>query len=214
MERFFGLVWLLVILPFSNCLYFILTKSGGTKWFNYDLSKSNVYIGEYQLLDYIQNIEATGDGVRVNFYEPDSKNYYTKVFQGKDRQVFNARTKGVHKVCFEGTKNLFISTDQVRVSVKMYDEVKFDKKLETALKDEDFKGVKDTVLNLQATLSNINAALKDQEAQQAEMSDDQDSYDSSTNRMAIFIIMIVLATGAAEIYLFKQSRLPKNMKKL
>ncbi len=74
----------------TNALYFKL-KPNDQKCFTYDLTKKAVYVGEYSLLDEVPNLAATGDGVRVNFYEPRgtgfASNYYTKVFQGNDRQV-------------------------------------------------------------------------------------------------------------------------------
>ena len=74
----------------SNALYFQL-KSGESKWFLYDLTQKAVYVGEYQLLDQVPNLQATGDGVRVNFYEPEGngfgKSYYTKIFMNKENQV-------------------------------------------------------------------------------------------------------------------------------
>ena len=86
------LFMLWIVLAFTNGLYFQL-KNGESKWFNYDLTKKAVYVGEYKLLDEIPSLKATGDGVRVNFHEPNpgttsgKNNYYTKIFQNTDRQV-------------------------------------------------------------------------------------------------------------------------------
>ena len=91
------LVILAIMAVFSNCLY-IKLKSGESKCFSYDMSKKSTFIGEYSLLDYVPNLDATGDGVKVNLYEPNSSSYFTKVFQSQDNQIFTVRTPGIHKV--------------------------------------------------------------------------------------------------------------------
>ena len=169
------------------------------------MSKQSVYVGEYQMLDTIPNIEMTGDGIRVNFYEPKSKNYYTKVFQNQDRQVYNAKEFGLHKICFEGTTNLFVATQVVRVSVKMHDEAKHDKKLAKALKSSDLKESKNAMLNLQTNLVSLAQSIKDGEGKINKFDKLQGEYDGRTVWLSIFTILIVSATSALEAYFFKKS---------
>ena len=207
------LLSLVIILAVSNCLYFEL-KRGESKCFNYDLTKRSVYIGEYWLLDAIPNIEATGDGIRVNFHEPNSKNYYTKVFQTKDRQVFNAKVPGVHKVCFEGTKNLFVSTNSVRVSVKMHDEAKHDKTIERALKEDDLKDVRDKVFNIQSTMAEVSQYLMEGDNKANEFEKLQSSYNSRAVWLSILAMLAVIASAGVEAYIFKRSMLKGNGSKI
>ena len=157
------------------------------------------------MLDFVPNIDATGDGIRVNFYEPDSKNYYTKVFQFKDSQVFTVRNPGIHKVCFEGTKNLFASTDSVRVAIRMHDEVKHTKTLDKVLKTDDIKEAKDIILNLSATLLLTQQSLNDGDEKLKEFERLRNSYVGRMKWGVILTILIVIGCTIFEGYLFRKS---------
>ena len=198
---------MLLFLYYANCLYFTIQR-GQSKCFSYDLSKKSLYIGEYEVLDQIPTSDATGDGVRVNFHEPDSRNYYTKIFSGKDRHVFNTKAPGVHKICFEGTKNLFQNLDTVRISVKMHDEAKHEKIVSNkALKSEDITEAKDTIVKLQSDLVSISSTLREVEQRQAEFDSATNDHDSTISRLSYFCMFAVILAAGVEAYLFRESML-------
>ena len=200
------LISFLLLLALSNWLYFKL-KAGDNKCFNYDLTKRSTFVGDYQMLDAVPNIETTGDGVRVNFYEPDSKSYYTKVFQYKDSQIFTVRTPGIHKVCFEGTKNLFTSIDSVRVTIKMHDEIKHEKTLDKVLKTDDLKESKESILNLSATLVLIQQSLTEGEEKLRDFENLRNQYVSRMGWGLLLTVLTVIGCTCFEGYLFRKAML-------
>ena len=207
------LILCLLFLSWTNALYFML-KKGESKCFDYDLTKKAVYVGEYFLLDDVPNLEATGDGVRVNFHEPENKQYYTKIFQKQDRQVFNVKTPGIHKICFEGTRNLYYAIDKVRVEVKMHDESKHEKKIEKALKSNDLQKSKDVLTEVGSVLASVGEKIKESQTHLDSFEDLQYQHDSNINWLAFFSIVVVAATAALEAYMFKRSMFGNNQVKM
>ena len=118
---------LLFIILFESIqtLYFTLSR-GESKCFSYDLTSKSAYIGEYQVLDEVPSQSRQTEGIRVNLFEPESRNYFSKIFLGKDRHYFKTKNPGIHKICFEGTRHLFELEETIRLSVRMSDEIEHD----------------------------------------------------------------------------------------
>ena len=209
MEKIF--TFFLLFVSLSNWLYFTL-KNGESKCFNYDMSRRSTFVGEYTLLDYVPNLEATGDGVRANLYEPNSSSYFTKVFQGQDSQVFTVRVPGIHKVWFEGTRYLFQSVNSVRVSVKMRDDIKHEKLVDKALKTDDIKESQETINQIRLTLSKLQNTLERGDYKLNDFEELKNQYISRMKWSYIFTIFIVIGCSAFEAYLLRTTMLKGSTK--
>ena len=169
------------------------------------MNKRSTFIGEYALLDSIPNIDATNEGIKVNLYEPNSSSYYTKVFQKKDSQVFIIRTPGIHKVWFEGSKYLFQTVDAVRVSIKIRDDIKYDKIVDKALKTSDIKQAQETMMNLGTAINQIVNAIEDGDKKLKDFEDLKNQYISRMAWSYIITVLIILGCTGFEAYLFRRA---------
>ncbi|CAI2380694.1 unnamed protein product [Moneuplotes crassus] len=194
---------LLTIVP-SQCLYFIL-KPGIERCFQYDLIFKSVYVGEYNILEQIPNLSSELQGVNVKIFEPQSNDYYSKIVRGKDRHIFNSKKSGMHKICFEGTKALFELIDEVKFYVKMHDELKYKEIVDSAIKMNDLdKGYED-LRRMKDTLDSIFGQFQESEKNINNFEILQAKYYSRAVLLAIMTIILVIAAGVCEIYLFKRS---------
>ena len=115
------------------------------------------------------------------------------------------KTPGIHKICFEGTRNLYTQIDAVRVQVKMHDEAKHEKKIESTLKDKDFEDVKQKISDVSSQLFLIGGKLTESEEHINSFEQVQSEYDSNANYLAFTVIFVVTLSGVIEILLFKNN---------
>ena len=115
------------------------------------------------------------------------------------------KTPGIHKICFEGTRNLYTQIDAVRVQVKMHDEAKHEKKIESTLKDKDFEDVKQKISDVSSQLFLIGGKLTESEEHINAFEQVQSEYDSNANYLAFTVIFVVTLSGVIEILLFRNN---------
>ena len=117
----------------------------------------------------------------------------------------------MHKICFEGTRNLFTSIDVVRVQVKMHDEAKHNKKVAKSLKSSDFSDVGEKLTTLSSNLVLIAGKLGEGEDNLNDFEELQGKYDSRAGWLAFLAIIVVALTAAFETYLFRRSMISNKI---
>ena len=84
----------------------------------------------------------------------------------------------MHKICIEGTSDLFQYKNQVRVQFSFENDVKKEEQLEGTLKTEDFHGAETTVRQLESLVSEISSQLRYGEEKETTFTDNQSGFNS------------------------------------
>ena len=109
---------------------------------------------------------------------------------------------GVYKICLEGTKSLFqlLPTQELRLSVKILNEVALDRKLQEAMTAEDFKESRDIMMKLMSETSDILIQQDYKQKKEQIFINYQTQLDSRTYYLTMLQMGIMVVSSVWVIY--------------
>ena len=150
-------------------------------------------IATYEILDYIPQIENNPRaGIEATLAEPRNGNTEKVYVNKKTVQKYITSQSGVHKICIEGTTDLFQFKEEVRLVFKYENDVKKDERLGNKLSYEDFTEADDKLQRLETLTTEMASTLQYGESKERDFVDHQGSLNSRLIWYAVIQICIVL----------------------